>query len=121
MGRRGRYGEHLHARRSGRSTSSCGEHLGPHRRLPLDEEHEGLHVLLDDVRRRTQVLSVLRALLLLILGLEELELVARVVLLEVEHHSPARVERDQLEQLVLHLMRDVIQSQLGRPSRVERA
>ena len=82
MGRRGRRGEHLHARRSGRSTSSRrGEHLGPDRRLPLDEQHEGLHILLDDVRRRAKVLAVLRALLLLILGLEELELVAHVVLL----------------------------------------
>jgi hypothetical protein len=49
--------------------------------LPLDEQHEGLHILLDDVRRRAKVLAVLRALLLLILGLEELELVAHVVLL----------------------------------------
>ena len=59
-------------------------------RLPLDEQHQGLHELLDDVGGRPEVGAVATScLLLLLLRLHQLELVARILRLVVEHDAPA--------------------------------
>ena len=91
------------------------EHLGGGGGLPLDEEHQRLHELFDELGRLSEVLAVLRLDLGRLVGirvLHELELVARVLHLDVEHDAAPRVNGHELEQVLLHRLHHV-QALLG--------